>query len=129
MLVGSCIVQGGNLFASSMQRGPFAGSAVARNPADGRQPGQLQYGAYPAVKQPGSIDMSPASSGIGMYICTVIHLQQGSVARKQQCAYSIFLIAHGVCFLVRGSSCVGLVMAEVCCSKNCSCIVHVWPAH
>jgi len=114
------------MFASSIRRGPLAGSAVARNPANGRQPGLLHY---PAVKQPGSIATSPASSGIGMYICTVIHLQQGSVARKQQCAYSIFLIAHGVCFLVRGSSCVGLVMAEVCCSKNCSCIVHVWPAH
>ena len=82
------------MFASSMRRGPLAGSAVARNPADGRQPGLLQYGAYPAVKQPGSIDTSPASSGIGMYICTVICLQQGDVARKQQCAYSMFLMLH-----------------------------------
>ncbi|KAA6425234.1 MAG: hypothetical protein FRX49_04729 [Trebouxia sp. A1-2] len=57
--------QGGTMFATSIRRGPFAGSAVARNPADGRQPGLLQYGAYPAAKQPGSIDASPASSGIG----------------------------------------------------------------
>jgi len=70
------------MFVSSMRRGPLAGSAVARNAADSRQPGQLQYGAYAAVKQPGSIATSPASSGIGMYICTVIHLQQGSVTRK-----------------------------------------------
>jgi len=35
----------------------------------------LQYGTYPAVKQPGSIHMSPASSGIGMYICTFVCLQ------------------------------------------------------
>ncbi|KAL0052577.1 hypothetical protein WJX82_004191 [Trebouxia sp. C0006] len=54
--------QGGNMFASSIRRGPLAGSAVARNPANGRQPGLLHY---PAVKQPGSIATSPASSGIG----------------------------------------------------------------
>ena len=59
------------MFASSIHRGPLAASAVARNPAGGRQPGQLQYGAYPAVKQPGSIHASPASSGIGTSIRTV----------------------------------------------------------
>lgn len=58
------------MFASSMRRGPLAGSAVARNPTDGRQAGLLQYGGYPAVKQPGSINTSPASSGTGMYNCS-----------------------------------------------------------
>ncbi|KAL0020441.1 hypothetical protein WJX77_003488 [Trebouxia sp. C0004] len=59
------IHQGSSMFASSIQRGPLADSAVARHPADGRQPGLLQCDTYPAVKQPGSIDVSPASSGIG----------------------------------------------------------------
>ena len=60
----------------------MAGSAVARNPTDGRQPELLQYGAYPAVKQPGSIDMSLASSGIGMYICTCYVSAAGKCSQK-----------------------------------------------
>lgn len=111
------------MFASSVRRGPLAGSAVARNPANGRQPGLLHY---PAVTQPGSIATSPASSGIGMYICTVIH-----IARNGQCAYSMFLmLPHGVHCLVRGLSCVGLVMAKVCCLKQlflyCACVSCSW---
>lgn len=103
MLVGSCCVQGGTMFATSIRRGPFAGSAVARNPADGRQPGLLQYGAYPAAKQPGSIDASPASSGIGMHICAAICLPQGHVDRRLQCAYSMYLVlTYGICFQVWG---------------------------
>lgn len=116
------------MFVSSMQRGPFAGSAVARNPADGRQPGLLQYDTYPAVRQPGSIAMSPASSGIGTYICIIVCLQQRSVARRTMCIQHVPDVATWHALSGQGVSCVHLVMAEVCCLKAVPCVLHVWPA-